>query len=451
MDGVLFNILLKVAIVLIVGFIGGQVAKALKLPNVSGYLVFGVLLGPSLGLIVPGFKGLINANDQDTLRFISEMALAFIAFSIGSEFNVANIKKQGKEITILTAFEVLGAVVLVFLLMLVVPKPQSFNEAHGIIGYEPFAKPNIAMSMVLASMSAATAPAATLMVIRQYRAYGPVTRAILPITALDDIFGIIVFGFFSSIAQILVPSSGVDMPLWLMISKPFIEVFGSIIVGAIIGYVLAMIAKKIDRERDDIQVLAIASVILSIGIFTLLNHENVLGKYGISFSPLLSNIMTGAMIANLTRRPARTFNAVNDFTTPFYVLFFTLAGASLDLQIIKTEWLIAAIAFVYIIGRGLGKYLGTYLGATIAKSDEKIRKYLGLALLPQGGVSIGLLVIVSSTMMTMYPLISTIIMLSILVYETSGPIFAKIAISKAGEINGLDQLDQLSSVADIVE
>ncbi|MGI6713541.1 MAG: cation:proton antiporter [Bacilli bacterium] len=446
-----FNLLLKVAIVLLVGFTGGLVARKLKLPNVSGYLLFGLLLGPSFGLIFPGYEGVITAADQNTLKFISEIALAFIAFSIGSEFNVKSVKKMGKEIALLTVFEVLGAVILVFLLMLLIPKPQSFNDIHEITGYNAFAKPNIAMALILASMSAATAPAATLMVVRQYRAYGPVTKAILPITALDDIFGIVIFGFFISIAQILVPSGSEPMPLALMISKPFIEVFGSIIVGAIIGYVLAMIAKKIDRERDDIQVLAIASVILSIGIFTLLNHENVLGKYGISFSPLLSNIMTGAMIANLTRRPARTFNAVNDFTTPFYVLFFTLAGASLDLQIIKTEWLIAAIAFVYIIGRGLGKYLGTYLGATIAKSDEKIRKYLGLALLPQGGVSIGLLVIVSGTMMTMYPLISTIIMLSILVYETSGPIFAKIAISKAGEINGLDQLDQLSSVADIVE
>lgn len=445
-----FNLLLKVAIVLIVGFTGGLVARKLKLPNVSGYLLFGLLLGPSFGLIFPGYEGIINANDQTALKFISEIALAFIAFSIGSEFNLASVKKMGKEISLLTLFEVLGAIFLVFTLMLFVPKPQSFHDVHEITGYNPFSKPNIAMALILASMSAATAPAATLMVVRQYRAYGPVTKAILPITALDDIYGIVIFGFFISIAQILVPSTNEPMPLALMISKPFIEVFGSLLVGAVIGLILSVLAKKFDRERDDIQVLAIASVILSIGIFTFLNQENALGKYGISFSPLLSNIMTGALIANLTRRPTRTFNAVNDFTTPFYVMFFTLAGASLDLQIIKTEWLIAVIAIVYIIGRGCGKYFGNYLGAVIARSDEKIRKYLGLALLPQGGVSIGLLVVVSATMPTMYPLISTIIMLSILVYETTGPIFAKIAISKSGEVNGLDKLDQLSSVEDIV-
>lgn len=450
MNDVLFNVLVKVAIVLIVGFIGGQVAKALKLPNVSGYLIFGVLLGPSLGLIIPGFKGIINADDQDTLRFISEMALAFIAFSIGSEFNIANIKKQGKEITILTFFEVLGAVLFVFVLMLVVPKPQSFNEAHGILTYEPFAKPNISMALILASMSATTAPAATLMVIRQYRAYGPVTKAILPITALDDIFGIIVFGFFISIAQILVPSPGVEMPLWLMITKPFIEVFGSMMIGALIGLVLSLAARKFDRERDNIQVLAVAAIILTVGLFNLLNHEKLLGQYGISLSSLLSSIVTGAMIANLARRPDRTFSAVNDFTTPFYIIFFTMAGASLDLGILRVEWMIAIIALVYIAGRGVGKYVGTYVGARIAKSDPNVRKWLGLWLLPQGGISIGLLVIVGKTLPTMYPIISTIIMLSILVYETTGPIFAKIAISKAGEIGGLDKLQELSSVEDLV-
>lgn len=444
-------LLLKLAAVLFIGFIGGQVVKLLKLPNVSGYLVFGLLLGPSVGLIIPGFEGIITPADQSSLKFLSEIALAFIAFSIGSEFNIKSIKKSGKEVSILTAFEVFGAVALVFLLMLIVPKPQTFQNSHGLVGYNPFTKPNIAFSMILASMSAATAPAATLMVIRQYRAYGPVTKAILPITALDDIFGIIIFGFFISIAQILVPAPGArEVHVALMIAKPFIEVLGSILIGTIIGYVLSVVGKRFDRERDDIQILAVGSVILSIGLISLLNSENVLGQYGISFSPLLSNIMTGAMVANLTRRPARTFNAVNDFTTPFYIVFFTMAGASLNLGIIRTEWLIAIISIVYIIARGAGKYFGIYVGATVAGSNENIKKNLGMALLPQGGVSIGLLVIVSTSMASMYPVISTIIMLSVLVYETSGPIFAKLAISRSGEIDGLDKLDQLSSVDDLV-
>jgi Kef-type K+ transport system membrane component KefB len=255
------NLLFKVAIVLIVGFIGGQVARRLKLPNVSGYLLFGLLLGPSLGLIIPGFRGLITAEDQNTLQFISEIALAFIAFSIGSEFNIKSVKKMGKEVNVITLMEVTGAVMLVFLFMLVVPKPQTFNNTYNVIGYNPFARPNVAFSMILASMSAATAPAATLMVVRQYRAYGPVTKKILPITAMDDIYGIVVFGFFISFAQLLVPA-GEQLPLWLMIAKPFIEVFGSLLIGAIIGYPLSILARKFDRERDDIQVLAISAVVL---------------------------------------------------------------------------------------------------------------------------------------------------------------------------------------------
>ena len=189
---------------------------------------------------------------------------------------------------------------------------------------------------------------------------------------------------------------------------------------------------------------------LTVWLFSLLNHDKLLGQYGISLSSLLSSIVTGAMIANLTRRPDRTFQSVNDFTTPFYIIFFTMAGASLDLGILKVEWMIAIVALVYIFARGFGKYIGTYIGARIARSNPNVRKWLGLGLLPQGGISIGLLVIVGATLPSMYPIISTIIMLSILVYETTGPIFAKISISKAGEINGLDKLQELSSVEDLV-
>lgn len=437
------DIIVKLVIVLMFGFVGGRVARRMKLPAVSGYLLAGLLLGPSWGLIFKGFDGLINVDDQNSLLIISEIALCFIAFSIGSEFDIKNIKKNGKAIITLTTAEVIGAVFGVFFLTLFLPKPDDFQKLFSLSGYTPFAKPNIAFSLILASMSASTAPAATLLVVRQYRAYGSVTRALLPITALDDIYGIVIFGFCISIAQTLTPGAIVDLPLALMISKPFIEVFGSLLVGGVIGFILATLAKMYDRERDDIQVLAISAAILSIGLF---KSFSFLDKYGISLSPLLSNIVAGSMVTNLTRRPDRTFNALNDFSSPFFIVFFTMAGASLDLNILKTSGLVAVISLVYILARGFGKYLGIYFGAIIAKSDNNIKKYLGLALLPQGGVSIGLLVIVATSMKTMYPLISTIIMLSILVYETSGPIFAKIAISKSNEINGLDKLQELSNI-----
>lgn len=433
-----YGLIFKISIVLLVGFIGAMIARKFKLPNVSGYLVLGLLLGPTMGLIFKGYPGFITIEENNSMEFIGEIALAFIAFSIGSEFAIKAIKKMGRSVIILTTFEVIGAVLVVFLAMLFLPKPVDI-----VSSYLPFANRNIAFGLILASMSAATAPAATLMVIRQYRAYGPVTKAILPITALDDIYGIVVFGFFISIAQILVPQ-GVDQPAWLMFSKPFIEVFGSVFYGLLIGTIISKAANKFDRNRDDMQVIALMAVLFTIGSVTLINHE--LHQYGIGFSQLLANIMVGSTIANLAKQPSRSFAAINDFATPFYVMFFTLAGASLDLAVLQQDSLIIWISVVYILARGSGKILGIMAGAYIVNSPKTIKKYLGIALLPQGGVSLGLLVIVQAQMKPFYPTISTIIMLSILVYETFGPVFAKFSITKAGEVNGLDRLDEMSGI-----
>ncbi|WP_025724794.1 cation:proton antiporter [Acholeplasma granularum] len=427
-------LLTKVAVILLVGFIGSLIARKFKLPNVSGYLVLGLLLGPSLGLIFPGYKGFITLSDQNVFKFISEIALAFIAFSIGSEFAIKRIKKMGKEIITLTTFEVIGAVVVVFVAMLLIPKPDAI-----VAGFAPFEKPSIAFALILASMSAATAPAATLMVIRQYRANGPVTKAIVPITALDDIFGIVVFGFFLSFAQLLLPQ-GDPIPTWLMFSKPFIEVFGSLGIGIIIGFALSYAAKRFDKIPDDIQVLALISIVITVGGLTLINQYTE--SLGISLSPLLANIMIGSVIANVVKQPNRTFSSINDLATPFYIIFFTLAGASLDLAILKQDYIILIVAGVYIIARGSGKILGIMVGSMISKSHPNIKKYLGWALLPQGGVSIGLLTIVAVQMTELYPVIAAVIMLSILVYETMGPIFAKFALTKSNELYSLDNLNE---------
>lgn len=343
-----YGLIFKISIVLVVGFIGAIIARKFKMPNVSGYLVLGLLLGPSMGLIFKGYPGFITMEENNSMEFIGEIALAFIAFSIGSEFAIKAIKKMGKSVIILTTTEVIGAVMVVFIAMLLVPKPVDI-----ISSYLPFANKNIAFALILASMSAATAPAATLMVIRQYRAYGPVTKAILPITALDDIYGIVVFGFFISIAQILVPQ-GVDQPTWLMFSKPFIEVFGSVLYGLLVGLVISKAANKFDKNRDDMQVIALAAVLFTIGSVTLLNHE--LHQYGIGFSQLLANIMVGSTIANFAKQPSRSFTSINDFATPFYVMFFTLAGASLDLAVLKQDSLIIWMSLVYIFARGGAKY-----------------------------------------------------------------------------------------------
>lgn len=363
----IYVFIFKIAVVLLVGFIGAIIARKFKLPNVSGFLVLGLILGPSLGLIFKGYPGFITKTENESLNFISQIALAFIAFSIGAEFSVKTIKKVGKPILVMTTTEVLGAVLVVFFAMLLLPKPANIMPN----GYNPFASGNIAFGLILASMSAATAPAATLMVIRQYRAYGPVTKAILPITALDDIFGIVVFGFFISFAQLLQPTGPLP-PVWLMILKPFIEVFGSIAFGMLVGYLLSKVVNKFDKTRDDLQILALLAVFATIGGSYFINYW--LEPYGIAISQLLSNIMVGTMIANIAKKPNMTFKAINDFATPFYVMFFTLAGAGLDLAILGTNPLLLMLAGVYILARGFGKWSGIAVGAKIVKAEPTDRK-----------------------------------------------------------------------------
>lgn len=398
------DILLKICIVLAVGIVGGKLAKLAKLPNVSGYLVVGLFLGPS-------FFKLLNSDDLNSLNIISELALAFIAFSIGSEFVIKDMMKYGKKIFIITLAEVIGAVVVVFSVMYF-----AFNQSF-------------AFSIVIASMSAATAPAATLLVMRQYRASGPVTKTLLPVVALDDVFGIIVFGIAISLAKMSV--NDVKLSLGQMISGPLIEIFGSIILGFVLGFILALISKK-QNNRDDLQVYSLVAIGVGVGVSKLLG-----------LSPLLTNIVIGTTIVNLMPRPAKVFNSINDFVSPFYVLFFTLAGASLDLSILFS---VGLIGIAYIFARAFGKMFGAWVGAKSVKAEKTVTRYLGLGLLPQGGISIGLSVLVRQQLPSdLATIITTIIMFSVLVYETTGPIFAKIAISKAGEINGIDkQFEEIS-------
>jgi Kef-type K+ transport system membrane component KefB len=394
------NIILKLSLILLIGFIFGKLAKKFKLPSVSGYLIAGLLLGPSL-------FNFITIAESHSLEVISVITLSFIAFGIGSEFMLKDIVVMGKKITIITLAEVIGAIGLVFFVMFVIFK-QDF-----------------AFSLVIASMSAATAPAATIMVIRQYRAYGPVTKTILPVVALDDVFGIIAFGIAISIAKVLVSNEGSS--LLRIIGIPFLEIIGSLLLGLILGIVLALTSKKVD-PKDELQIKTLFFIGSATGLAMLLG-----------LSPLLANIMMGATLANLRVYSNRSFSAVNDFVPIFYILFFTLAGASLDVKILYS---VGLIGIFYILARGLGKILGAFVGAKMVRADKNIQKYLGFALLPQGGISIGLSVIVMQELPIYASLITTIIMASVLIYETFGPLFAKISIEKSGEINKIPEFNE---------
>lgn len=386
--------LFKICIVLVIGAIGGKIARFFKLPNVSGYLVAGLFLGPS-------FFKYISAGDIESFSVINELALAIIAFSIGSEFIIKDMLKLGKSIVIITLAEVVGAIALVFSVM-----------------YFLFEQP-FAFSIVIAAMSAATAPAATLLVIKQFRAQGPLTKTILPVVALDDVFGIIAFGVAMSLAKLSIGNN--EVSLYQMLSGPLIEIGGSIILGLGLGVLLSFVAKK-SSSRDELQSMSLAAIGIATGLSSF---------WG--FSPLLTCIMMGTTLVNMLHKSKRVFDSVSDFASPVYVLFFTLAGASLDLSILAK---VGLMGIAYIFARAGGKALGAWIGAKSVKADEVVTKYLGLALLPQGGISIGLIVLVRQQLPEYAMAISTIIMFSVLIYEVSGPIFAKIAIEKAGEING---------------
>lgn len=386
------NVLLKIAIVLVVGIIGGRLAGLVKLPNVSGYLVFGLLLGPS-------FFNFISPADVQSFNIINELALAAIAFSIGNEFVLKEMKKIGKSIFIITLMEVIGAVLLVFCILFFVFR-------------QPFA-----FSIVIASMSAATAPAATLLVMKQYNAKGPLTRTILPVVALDDVFGIVVFGIALSVAKIVTYKQ--QLSVASMIFGPLIEIAGSVGIGFVLGLLLSWLSQKASG-RDELQAIALAAIGVATGISLLLN-----------MSPLLTCIVMGTVLVNIQQNSIRVFDSVNSFAAPIYILFFTLAGASLDLSILKT---VGLMGIAYVLARGLGKIAGAWAGAAMVKAEPAVRKYLGLGLLPQGGISIGLMVLVRQQLPDYAVAINTIIMFSVLIYETSGPIFAKIALKKAGEI-----------------
>ena len=389
------DLFFKLSIIILVGLLGGRVAQKLALPSVSGYIVAGLILGPS-------FIDLVSRQDLSSLSFITDIALAAIAFSIGNEFLISDMKKVGTRIFLIAVAEVIGAFIVVFIVMFYI-----FNQP-------------LEFSLVISSMSAATAPAGIVMVIRELRADGPLVKTILPVVALDDAFGIMAFGVALSLAKM---ASGMEeFTVLRLISAPLIEIFGSLLLGFILGLMLTYLAKRA-KNRNELLIISIAFILATVGIANFFN-----------LSPLLTAMMMGGTLVNLKQNAKRVFGTVNDFTPPIDLLFFTLAGMSLDIKVLAT---VSTLGIGYILARALGKIIGAGVGAVALKESKTIQKYLGLSLLTQGGISIGLSSIVANELPQFSESIITVILFSVLVFEIMGPIFAKIAITKAGEVNGV--------------
>lgn len=394
MEMIVLDVLLKIGIIIFVGIVGGRIANAFKLPNVSGYIVGGLLIGPSL-------FNIIKTGEAQQLNVINDIALGAIAFSIGNEFLVKEIKKVGKNIFIITLFQVVGTMALVFIFMYTVFK-------------QPFT-----FSLVIASMAAATAPAGVLLVIRELKAKGPLVNTILPVVAIDDALGLMAFGIALSIAKLMTGSA--DVSFIQMIAAPLIEIIGSLGLGFLLGILLSVIAPK-TKGRDELLSVVIGFIIFGSGLANMFD-----------LSPLLTNMMIGAVVVNVLQKAKRIFDLVSDITPPIYLMFFTLAGAGLDIRALSS---VGLIGIGYIVARTLGKVVGAGLGAKVVGADPNIVKYLGMSLLPLGGISIGLSIIVGNELPQFGDSMVTIVLFSVLIFEIFGPIFTKIGIINSGEENG---------------
>ena len=384
------------------------------------------------GLLFNG-GNFLEANNADLspiyayvkkINWISNIALGFIAFSIGSSFKVSSLKKVGKEVIVITILESTFASIMVIVSL------TAFHYIYPTIISWP-------IILTLGAIAAATAPAATLMVIKQYKAKGPVVDTLLPVVALDDASALILFAILFQIAKTL--GIGGDFSFYEMLAKPLIEILLSLGIGAIFGIIISF-SCHFFKSRTNRLIWVIFIVFASNGLYYLFQLKE-LGSF--ELSSLLMCMTSGAIFCNLTKDSTVTFEFMDRFTAPIYMAFFIISGASLDLTIFAKDngLFVLLIAVIYVIFRLIGKWFGAYSGAKITRAPKNVQKYLGFCLAPQAGVAIGLATTAASTLgansvtASLGATIIAIILTSTLIYELSGPFITKRALTTAGEIS----------------
>lgn len=405
--------LLILSIALFAGLMLSRLAKVLQLPAVTAYLVAGILIGPYvLGQLGINGLGLISHGQIKSLSLISDVALGFIAFSIGNEFRLATLKKTGKQATIIGIFQAVVATILVDAALI------------GLHFLMPDKLP-LPAAIVLGAVASATAPAATLMVVRQYKAKGPLTDILLPIVALDDAVGLILFAVSFGVAKALI-SGAVD--IISIIVEPLLEVILSLILGAVMGGIFTYF-EKFFHSRSKRLSMSVTFVLLTVAL-SMLSFE--IGGVHIAFSSLLVCMMLGTVFCNFCDFSEELMDRIDRWSAPLFVLFFVISGAELELSIFKDP-LVVLIGVVYIIFRSTGKYVGARFSAQATKCDKNIVKYLGITLLPQAGVALGM-AIKAEALGPAGTVVANITLFSVLIYELVGPYLTKISLMKAGEI-----------------
>lgn len=385
------DLFIYLGLALILALLSSKMIKKFHLPNVTAYLIMGLISGPYMLKLLP---------HESIVAFepISEIALGFIAFSIGSEFKLSYLKKVGKAPMVIALFEALTAVVLVDLALILTGHDLSF-------------------SLMLGAIAAATAPAATLMVVRQYKADGPVTKTLMPVVAIDDAIALILFGI--SLAVVKTLDATAEISLFMTLLKPVLEITSALLLGAIMGFILTLMTRWFTGRGNRLSV-TIAMVALTLG----------LSKY-FGLSELLSCMAMSAFFVNASSISEDVFAQIDLFTPPIFMMFFFTSGADLNIRLLPS---VGIVGVIYIVTRVIGKISGATLGAVLCRCEEPVKKYLGFTLIPQAGVAIGLATVALSVLPEYGQTIKVVILAGTVIYELVGPVTTKIALTKAGEI-----------------
>ncbi len=411
------DIFLSTAIALFSGLMLTRVFKKLgfNFPDVTCYLIAGLLVGPyGLGRLGVEGLGFVSAEAVETVSVINTAALGFIAFSIGSEFRLSELKHTGKAATIIGILQAVAATVLVDLALFCL---------HFIVGPEILPIPVV---ITMGAIASATAPAATLMVVRQYKADGPLTRLLLPIVALDDAVGLVVFSVSFGIAQALI---GGSLDVISIVVNPILEIIGSLLLGSVLGFVLSELEKLFFSNTNRLS-LTISFVFMTIALSYL---EIPLGKATLSFSSLLVCMMLGTVFVNRSEFSEDIMQRAEKWTAPLNATFFVVSGAELELNVFL-HFSYVLIGIVYILSRSLGKYFGARESSRALHCSPNVQKYLGITLLPQAGVALGMCNQAMALGTFEGSTIRNITLFSVLIYELVGPLLTKQALIKAGEV-----------------
>ena len=409
--------LLSVSITLFAGLMMTRVFKALKInfPDVTSFLLAGLLVGPyMLGQLgIPGL-GFSSMEAVEKVTVLSNVALGFIAFDIGNEFRLSHLRETGRTATIIGIFQALAATLLVDIALILL---------HFALGEDVLPLP---VAITLGAIASATAPAATLMVVRQYKAKGPLTDLLLPIVALDDAVGLIVFAVSFGIAQAI---EGGTLSVISVVVNPIVEIICSLLLGAVMGIIMSELEKLFFSNSNRLS-MTIAFVTMTIALSSL---RFSLGPVTISFSSLLVCMMLGTAFCNMSLFSPDIMSRAEKWTSPLYAVFFVLSGAQLELSVFRYPSVIL-IGIVYIVIRCAGKYFGARLSAAATHCSDTVQRYLGITLFPQAGVALGMVVTAQALGSSCGSMIRNIILFSVMIYEIFGPMMTRDALRKAGEI-----------------